>query len=114
MSDFKYSSEEINQMIEDNGLQKVCMQGVYNDLQKLKPVIEEIYDKHIFYLSYWKNECGYHGWDWNEDDGKMKNQAEITDGITKRFKEIYTLILSGLGEKCEDNKVELNEICNKM
>jgi hypothetical protein len=33
----------------------------------------------------------------------MKNQAEITDGITDRFYEIYALILSGLGERCEEN-----------
>lgn len=40
MSKFKYSAEEINQMIEDVGLKKVCMHGVHRDLEKLKPVIE--------------------------------------------------------------------------
>ena len=79
------------------------MQGVYRDLQKLKPVIEKIYDDYIFYLNYWKNDAPYHGWLWDEDDGRLENQAKITDEITEKFKEIYALILAGLGERCENN-----------
>ena len=79
------------------------MQGVYRDLQKLKPLIEKFYDDYIFYLSYWESEAPYHSWDWSEDDGRLENQAKITDEITEKFKEIYALILAGLGERCENN-----------
>lgn len=103
MNDFKYSADRINQMIDDNKLNQVCMQGVYKDLQNLKPLIEKFYDDYIFYLSYWENDAPYHGWIWSEDDGRMENQATITDGITKKFEEIYALILAGLGERCESN-----------
>ena len=103
MSDFKYSADSINQMIDNNKLNHVCMSGVYRDLQKLKPLIEKFYDDYIFNLSRWKDDAPYHGWDWSEDDGRMKNQATVTDGITEKFEEIYALILAGLGERCENN-----------
>ena len=103
MTSFEYSADKINQMIDDDKLNKVCMRGVYDDLQKLKPLIEKVYDDYVFYLSYWKSDAPYHGWLWREDDGRMKNQATITDGITEKFKEIYALILAGLGERCEKN-----------
>ena len=103
MSKFKYSADSINQMIDNNKLNHVCMSGVYRDLQKLKSLIEKFYDDYIFYLNYWENDAPYHGWDWSEDDGRMKNQAVITDGIIEKFKEIYALILAGLGERCENN-----------
>lgn len=103
MSNFKYSSSEINKMIEESGLQEVCMQGCHNDLEKLKPIIEKLYDEHIFYIDYWVSECVYHGWDWSKDNGKLKSQKDITEGISRKFIEIYALILSGLGEKCEES-----------
>ena len=103
MSDFKYSADSINQMIDNNKLNHVCMSGVYRDLQKLKSLIEKFYDDYIFYLNYWKNDAPYHGWLWDEDDGRLENQAKITDEITEKFKEIYALILAGLGERCENN-----------
>ena len=96
MSSLNYSKEQINKMIKDSGLAKVAMRGVHSDLTKLKPLIEDFYDKHIFYLSYWEDDAPYFGWDLSTD--KAKNMAEITDGITQRFKEIYALILAGLGE----------------
>ena len=97
-----YSKDKINQMIQDSSLQKVSMMGVYQDLQKLKLIIEELYDKHIFYLSYWESDAPYFGWDASND--KYKNMAAITDGITERFKEIYALILAGLGEEIKSNE----------
>jgi 5'-deoxynucleotidase YfbR-like HD superfamily hydrolase len=103
MSKFKYSAAKINQMIEDGGLKKVCMHGVRRDLEKLKPVIEQLYDDSIFYIDYWVSKCPYHGWEWNEDDGRLKSQKDITEGIRQKFMEIYALILAGLGEKCEEN-----------
>lgn len=101
MNTFGYSAEKINEIIKNNDLKKVCMKGVDKDLRKLKPVIEKIYDEYIFYLDYWSTECMYFGWDWDEDNGEMRNQKKITAGITKKFHEIYALILAGLGEKCE-------------
>lgn len=90
-------------MIDEFGTRKVSMYGVMSDCEKLKPIIEELYNKHIFYLSYWESEAPFHGWSWSEDDGTMANMAKITDGITERFKEIYALILSGLGMRFEKN-----------
>lgn len=101
MSNFKYSAEEINKMINENRCQKVAMYGMRRDLEKLKPIIEKIYDENIFYISYWKDDCPFHGWEWSKDDGTMANMAKITDGIKYKFKEIYSLILAGLGEKCQ-------------
>lgn len=101
-NDFKYSAEKINNLIEESGCQKACMSGVYNDLKKLKPLIEEFYREYIFYLDYWSSECVWHGWDWTKDDGSMVSMHKITGGIDDKFKEIYALILAGLGERCEE------------
>ena len=90
-------------MIEDGGLKKVCMYGAHRDLEKLKPVIEQLYDDSIFYIVYWVSECPYHGWEWSKDDGTLQSQKDITEGIHQKFIEIYALILAGLGEKCEEN-----------
>lgn len=75
------------------------MLGVYSDLEKLKPIIEELYNNKIFFLSYWKDDCPYFGWSWAKDDGSMKSMATITDSITEKFEEIYALILTGLEEE---------------
>ena len=99
---FEYSKDSINKLIEQyekQGLQKATMLGVYADLKRLKPVIEELYNNRIFFLSYWKDDCPYFGWSWSNDNGKMKSMATITDSITEKFKEIYALILIGLGER---------------
>lgn len=101
---FKYSQNTINKMMDDFGYDKACMNGVYKDLEKLKKAIEDFYDEYIFYLSYWKSECGWHGWEWSKDDGRMKNMADITDGITKRIEECYALCLCGLGERVEEKR----------
>lgn len=101
MSNFVYSADTINKMIEDSGCKKATMRGVYDSLGRLKPLIENFYDEYIFFLSYWKNDCAFHGWEWSKDDGTMSSMAKITDGITKNFEEIYALILAGLGEKCK-------------
>lgn len=103
MNSFEYSRDKINKLIDQCGLPKVCMGGVFGDLKHLKAVIEEVYEKHIFYLSYWKSECAWHGWSWANDDGTMEKQASITDGITDKFIEIYALILSGLGERMSED-----------
>lgn len=101
MNNFFYCANRVNKLIDDNGYKKVAMEGVYNDLIKLKPVIEDIFDKKIFYLDFWRCNCGYHGWDWTKDDGTMKNMENITKGIIYKFLEIYAMILGGLGERCE-------------
>ena len=102
MSDFRYSASQINDIIKRLELSPVCMVGVKNDLQKLKSVIEKVYDENIFYLNYWETDAPYFGWRWSEDDGSMENQKRITEGITDKFKEIYALILAGLGEQCKE------------
>ena len=99
MGKFEYSSKKINEMITESGLTEVNMSGVHKDLEKLKPIIEEIYDNHIFYLTYFLSDAPYHGWDMQSDS--MKNMRAITEGITKKVEEIYVLILAGLGESMD-------------
>ena len=99
MSNFKYSSDKINKAIIESGLKEVNMSGVHQDLEKLKPIIEELYDNHIFFLTYFLSDAPYHGWDMQSDS--MKNMRAITEGITKKVEEIYILVLAGLGEKMD-------------
>lgn len=101
MNDFVYSKDEINAMIDkylEKGMQKAKMVGVRHDLEKLKPLIEEMYEKYIFYLSYFATDAPYFGWTGEE----ISPMLQITDGITQKFKEIYALIHCGLGEKFEE------------
>ena len=106
MSNFTYCAKQVNKLIDDNGYKMVAMKGVYNDLIKLKPVIENVFDDHVFFLDFWRADCGYHGWDWSKDDGTMANMSKITTGITDKFLEIYAMILGGLGERCEKEDKE--------
>lgn len=106
-NDFIYSGKEINKIIEEINLQKAFMKGVVNDLIRLKSIIEKLYRDEVFHLNYWASECAYFGYDWSKDDGSMKSQYEITNGITQKFREIYALILAGLGEKCEEYKEDI-------
>ena len=100
MSDFKYCAEKIKELMKEYNLSPVVMRGIRKDLETLKPIIEKIYDEHIFHLSYWKSDCPYFGWDLSED--RVKNMAKITDEITYKFLEIYALILLGLGEEINE------------
>ena len=103
MNDFKYSADRINAMIYANnadGMGKATMVGVINDLQKLKPILERLYDENIFYLSYWRGECVFHGWDAQSDS--VKSMERITDGITQKIEEAYALVLTGLGETVDE------------
>ena len=97
MSKFEYDLAKINNYIKDNNIEKVPMLGVYADLKKLKPIIEKLYDEHIFYLSYWETDAPYHGWDLHSE--QCRNMEKITDAITEKIEEIYSLILGGLGEQ---------------
>ena len=101
-SNFRYAIPTLEKKMKENKVHKVCMYGTAEELKHLKAVIEELYNEQIFYLSYWKGEAQYHGWDWSKDDGTLKNQAKVTDGITEKFLDIYALILSGLYESEEE------------
>ena len=103
MNKFYYSRDDIKKYIKKHNLKKVAMNGVYNDLKRLKPIIEKLYNKDdVFYLDYWVNECAYHGWEWNKDDGTLANQKFITEEIHNKVIEIYALILAGLGEEVQE------------
>ena len=98
---FEYSREDINKLMtkfkEENNLHPVCMAGVHEDLKNMKKRIEKDYIDNIFYFDYWEDECCFHGWEWSKDNGIMKSQKYITDGIVNRYLEMYALILLGLG-----------------
>lgn len=105
MNYFQYSSKKINKLIDESGCKEVTMTSVYNSLKDMKPLIEEFYNKYIFYLDYHTCESVFFGWEYNEE---MASTREITVEITNKFQEIYALILAGLGERCE-NKEDSNE-----
>lgn len=90
-------NEYMEKEILEHNLQKAVMTGVYNDLERITKFIEEFYEKNIFYLSYWECECGWHGWEWSKDDGKMASMKYICDEITAKVEEIYGLAQIGLG-----------------
>lgn len=99
--DLKYSKDIIkDRQKEYSKYNKAAMEGVYKDLQHLKPLIENFYDEYIFYLDYWRSECGYHGWDYTNPKAKEKidNMAGICEEIKSKFFDIYALILNGIGE----------------
>lgn len=91
---FKYSESEIANIKESFDISKVPMEGFYKDLLKLKAELEKIYDKNVFYLGYSLDDAPYHGW----SGENLKGMREIDREICKRFKEVYAIILCGLGE----------------
>ena len=91
---FKYSENDIMNIKESFNISKVPMDGFYKDLLKLKVQIEKLYDENVFYLGHPLDDASYHGWSKESLDG-MK---EINNEICKRFKEVYSIILCGLGE----------------
>lgn len=94
MSKFDYSKEEIEELKNQFGFSKVSMQGFYDDLAKLKEKIEELYNDNVFYLGCPLEDAPYHGW----TGDTLKEMREIDGEVCKRFKEIYAIILCGLGE----------------
>lgn len=48
-NDFKYCADDIKKIIKDENIHKVAMEGVYNDLDSLKSIIEQLYNDKIFY-----------------------------------------------------------------
>lgn len=92
---------EINEKIEKSNLKPVPMKGLYDELKKLKPIIEEIFEKRVYLMGYALCDAPFHGW---TDEEVMANMTTITHGIEEHFVEIYALILAGLGEKMEDDK----------
>lgn len=90
MSLLQHSKEEIFRFMSDNPHERVTMSGMVRDLQKLKAMIEDNYDR----ASYMTYDIGYHGW----SGDAAQNMCSIEKEITKRMKEIYALCLMGLGE----------------
>jgi hypothetical protein len=92
-----YSKDTIQKIKNDMSYEKATMSGFYNDLLKLKTNLEKFYDKHLFYLGYSLSDAPYHGW-----SGEFLNpMSKIDQEISKRFKEIYAIVLCGLGEEVE-------------
>jgi hypothetical protein len=106
MSDYQYSKKDIETMMrrfKNEGAGKVALQGVYDNLLNLKTEIEKFYDAFIFYLDYWKTDAPFFGFCKDTHKEAFDRTDYITREITKRFLEIYALILIGLGEETESN-----------
>lgn len=91
----KYSEDSIKEIKKDMKYSKATMTGYYENLVKLKTKTEEFYDANIFYLGYELGEAGYHGWDYEH----LKDMKDIDNDICQKFKEIYAIILCGIGEE---------------
>ena len=90
--------DNLSKVMEENNINVPRLRG----LRMREAYMEKIYRENVFYLTRWISDCGFHGWKWSEDDGRMQSMADITNGITDKFKEIYALILCDLGiEKFE-------------
>lgn len=100
---FKYSKDELTEMKEEFGFSEARMSGFYSNLVTLKAKVEEIYDKHVFDLGHGLDDAPYHGWSKESLEGMWEMQEEIW----KRFKEIYAIILCGIGyEEIEPKRLE--------
>src|SRR5690606_12614479 len=93
----KYHSNEIKEIQNQYDFKKAVMSGYYNDLSKLKVKLEEMYNDNISYLDYGLWEAPYHGWSAEE----LKDMREHAKEIKRKFKELYALVLLGIGEKIE-------------
>lgn len=91
----KYSEDSIKEIKKNMKYSKATMTGYYENLVKLKTEIEKFYDTNIFYLGYGLDEAGYHGW----DSEHLKDMRNIDHEICQKFKEIYAIILCGIGEE---------------
>ena len=106
--DNKYIRQQVKDAMvtyEMDGLSKATMVGVYDDLMALKPIIEELYSSKIEDLDRWTDDAPYFGWSWKYHNESMKNMLEIDKRIQDKFIEIYALILIGLGEEIEEDKL---------
>jgi hypothetical protein len=91
----KYSESTIKEIKDNMNYSKATMTGFYENLLKLKTDIEKFYDDNMFYLGYELSEAGYHGWSYEH----TKDMKEIDKDICQKFKEIYAIILCGIGEE---------------
>jgi hypothetical protein len=91
----KNCEEDIRKIKNDMNFSKATMQGFNNDLSKLKTKLEEFYDNNILYLGRGLDDAGYHGW----SKDSIKEMNKVDDEICKKFKELYAVVLCGLGEE---------------
>lgn len=106
---FSFHADAVNKYIDILPDYKICMQGVEKDILSLKEKLEELYTSIGFHLSYWQMDCGYHGWSWAKDDGSMKAQAMLTDGIQNELLQLYAMVLKGLGLKMKGDQNDAGE-----
>lgn len=88
--DLDCNKEEVKRFVADSHLQPVTMSGMVNDLQKIKVIVKDAYER----ASYMTYDIEYHGW----EGEAAKNMHEIEREIVRRLKEVYALCLAGLGE----------------
>lgn len=77
-------------------INKVGMKGFHDDLLKLTPEVESLFDKY-FYLGMSLDDAPYHGW----TGEPLQDMRKVDREIGKRIFEIYAIIL-----KATDSKIE--------
>lgn len=89
-------NEKIKQFIKDDNSTKVTMYGVKKYLEKLEPILLQMYSEHIYDSQRGLSDAGYMGWDY--DTKEVQNMIKITDKIKEYFFKIYVLVEKGLGK----------------
>lgn len=94
--------KEIMQLVQyyrNSRYEKVPMVGMREYLFDLKVKLEEIYGD-IFYMGYTLMDAPYHGW----SGEPLKKMNDIQSRIESLARELYAVVLVGLGEDCSNGE----------
>lgn len=89
----KYSRDKIYELVDKLDYEEASMAGFHEDLERLKAETEKFYDDFVFYLGHSLSDAPYHGWTGEE----LKEMRQIDKEICDKVKEMYAVILKGLG-----------------
>lgn len=88
-NNLKHRKEEIIKFVDNHDYKTVHMNGMVQDIQKLKKYIEDNYQE----LSSMTYDIGWHGYTGEES----KNMNAIQDAITHNIIELYAICIAALG-----------------
>lgn len=94
--------KEIMQLVQyyrNSRYEKVPMVGMRKDLFDLKVKLEDLYED-IFDMGYPLMDAPYHGW----SGETLTKMYDIQSRIESLARELYAVVLVGLGEDCSDGE----------
>ena len=89
----KFYKEEIDNLMREINYSKVSMEGYYINLKRIKDRIEIMFDRDIYPIGHALDDAPFFGW----EGERLNNMRLLYDEIDKKVKELYALILCGLG-----------------